>query len=107
MTTAEQKDLTFINLHYGVEVQGRQAMEECAELIQAVSKVLRRFDQRHNFDPSKNDDVFNNLKEELADVGIVIDELTLLFGIPKQELEDVRERKICRTLTRITEEFEL
>lgn len=103
MTTTEQKDLTFINIHYGVEAQGRQAMEECAELIQAISKVLRKFDKRL-FDPEKETDTFANLKEELADVSIVLDELTLLFGIPRKDLDEVRKEKIQRTISRIMEE---
>lgn len=44
------------------------AMEECAELIQAISKQLR---YGINFD---------NLAEEMADVAICLEELKLMYG---------------------------
>ena len=49
-------------LKYGKEAQCRQAMEECAELIQAINKCLRY--------PDKMDSK-PNLIEEIADVEII------------------------------------
>ena len=47
---------------YGKEAQSRQAMEECAELIQAVNKMLRYEDR-----PAEPE-YYANLIEEIADV---------------------------------------
>lgn len=57
---------------FGIERQCRQAMEECAELIQAINKALRFPD-----DPKR----LVQLMEEIADVKIMILQLEEMFGI--------------------------
>lgn len=55
----------------GVSEQLTVAMEECAELIQAISKIKRY---------GKESALINNLAEEIADVQIITNELLLIFG---------------------------
>ncbi len=72
--------------HYGEESRKQLAQEECAELIQAISKDLRG--QKHN------------AEEEIADVLIMIEQLTHIYNNDK--IEKYREEKINR-LTRMME----
>ena len=55
----------------GVSEQLTVAMEECAELIQAISKIKRY---------GKESALINNLAEGIADVQIITNELLLIFG---------------------------
>lgn len=56
---------------FGKESQMNMVQEECAELIQAVSKV-RRF---------ANNEAMKNLVEEIADVKIMLEQLERIFDI--------------------------
>ena len=62
---------------YGVYPQARIAMEECAELIQAISKRLR-------YPKDKKRD---NLIEEMADVLIVL-KYEIMFKISIKEIQE-------------------
>ena len=61
--------------HYGVENQSTVCMEECAELIQAISKEKRGM---HNE---------NHLAEEIADVEICIEMIKQMLDV-RQEVVD-------------------
>lgn len=61
--------------HYGTERQSIVCMEECSELIQAISKELRGKSDR------------NHLAEEMADVMICIKILQEMYNIGTSELE--------------------
>lgn len=65
------------------------AMEECSELIQAVSKAKR----------GKLD--ANNLAEEIADVYISIGWIMEIYDIDMTEVEKWRQFKINRILNRL------
>lgn len=58
--------------HYGKEPQIGVAQEECAELIQALSKIRRK---------GETVKALNNLIEEIADVSIMCAQLEELFGV--------------------------
>lgn len=75
--------------HYGEEIQSTVCMEECAELIQAVSKAKRG-------KPDKN-----NMAEEIADVLICIEILKQIYDIPDYSIENWIERKQERMLSRM------
>jgi len=67
---------------FGKEAQCRQVMEECAELIQAVNKNLRSAGAKEN------------LIEEMADVGIMLDQLRIMFDIKDTEINKIRLEKM-------------
>lgn len=79
---------------HGVNEETVIAMEECAELIQAISKV-----RRYGFGGQYKD----NLIEEIADVNIVITELIMMFDISSDEFYNVLDRKIQRIKNRLEE----
>lgn len=58
---------------YGAEHQMQIAEEECAELIQAISKVIRS-------NGSFTEDEIDHLAEEIADVEICIRQIKVIFG---------------------------
>lgn len=70
--------------HYGRQLQSIVCMEECAELIQAISKKLR--------DPTSPN---NHLAEEMADVIICLNLLKLMYGITDKEIHN---RVVAKTL---------
>ena len=67
------------------------AMEECAELIQAVSKI-----KRNGSNPVDGE----HLAEEVADVLICICELYLMDYLEVREIARIIERKIERSMKR-------
>lgn len=73
------------------------AMEECAELIQAVSKLVRGL----RSDAKINDLHRFNLLEEMADVIICVALLQLVYAIPDKELNAMLELKMDRNLKRL------
>ncbi len=58
----------------GKEIQSTICMEECAELIQAISKMKRGKDNR------------DNLTEEMADVLIAFTQLRVIYDVTDDEL---------------------
>ena len=81
---------------HGVALETVIAMEECAELIQAISKV-----KRYGFIGEYRD----NLIEEIADVSIVIREIMMIFGISDGDINEVIDRKIQRIKSRLEGKF--
>lgn len=87
----QQKALKKIATHYGVTNQLNMMIEEMAELTQAICKNRREYP-----------DAYENLKEELADVIIVSNQLYYLLG--SEEIDAIMQNKIDRQLKRIEEE---
>ena len=75
---------------YGKETQSIVCMEECSELIQAVSKRLRG-----------KPDATDNLAEEMADVIICLYLLKEMYGITDEQLEEWIARKTSRQSKRM------
>lgn len=94
MTEQEMKNaITIIAMHYGMKAQSMQACEECAELIQAVSKLTRGVTEMRIL----------ALVEEIADVRIMMSQLMQLYGIPEPEVSECIDEKLKRQLERIME----
>ena len=80
--------------HYGKDVQSTVCMEECAELIQAISKEKRG-------KPDKS-----NLAEEIADVIICIEMLKQIYNITEDEIYSWVITKQERTIKRIKKDVQ-
>ena len=92
--TQTEKDLYERNIRYhGTQQETTIAMEECSELIQAISKCKRYggFIDKHR----------DNLIEEIADVLIVINELQLIYDISDNDIENIKNTKMDRMDYRI------
>ena len=81
--------------HYGYDEQSSQLVEECAELIQAVSKYRRSV--------SKEAKVvaLENLIEEIVDVEIMLEQVKYLLQLHEHDLEAVKIYKVNRTRERM------
>ena len=75
--------------HYGTDLQTTVCMEECAELIQAISKMKRGKDNR------------DNLIEEIADVMICMEILKQVYGISDNEIQNYVCQKQNRSIERM------
>ena len=75
--------------HYGVDSQSTVCMEECAELIQAISKEKR----------GKHD--YKHLAEEIADVLICISMLQDMYEIDDSDIQlwiDLKQKRIVERM---------
>ena len=75
--------------HYGVDAQSTVCMEECAELIQAISKEKR----------GKHD--YIHLSEEIADVLICISMLQAMYHVNDRDIQRWIEYKQERIVERM------
>ena len=75
--------------HYGTEIQSTVCMEECAELIQAISKEKRGKIDR------------DNMIEEIADVLICIEMLKQMYMISEDKINKWIEKKQAREAERM------
>ena len=75
--------------HYGADLQTVVCMEECAELIQAISKMKRGKDNR------------DNLIEEMADVMICMEILKQVYGISENDIQNYVCQKQNRSIERM------
>lgn len=86
---SQKEHLKEIINNYGHESQKAMLFEEMAELQKEVCKDLR----------GKGD--IQRIAEELADVNIMLQQIQLIYGITDEQVEQVVQDKIERTLDRI------
>jgi NTP pyrophosphatase (non-canonical NTP hydrolase) len=81
---------------YGADAQAMVHMEECAELIQAVSKMRRAANA------GKDDDAARyNLVEEIADCLICTKQMQEIYGISDHDIQLMVDRKCRRQEARL------
>lgn len=92
MLNRENQELCWqVLARYGCENQMNMVIEECAELQKAVCKIIR--DNGHITD--EHDE---NLKEELVDVTVVIQQMFLALKMDMSEINNRAEQKLERAL---------
>lgn len=88
---------------YGYEPQSNQLVEECAELIQAVNKYRRAvLGKGQPVSEDKKETAFDNLVEELADVQIMIWQISYFLDVDKDSIEEYIHKKLDRQLESIS-----
>lgn len=88
--------------HYGEKKQRRQLVEECAELIQAVTKLERA---QESDSIAKVIERTHDLASELADVRIMIEQIEMtISGDISTNIQEQIEYKLQRQLDRIEHE---
>ncbi len=95
MTDDQKAKCHKIAVHYGIANQRYKAVEEMAELIQAIMKTeTEKIDYAH----------YEWIIEELSDVCIMVEQLRFFFG--EEAVRDRIDAKLNRQLQRIEEESE-
>lgn len=105
MTEETKQKIQKIAQHYGYEPQSRQCIEEMAELTQAINKFWRKQLKCGEVEFSKSIPISPehiNLKEEIADVYIVLHQVMYLLGI--KSIEKIVKEKLDRQIERIERE---
>lgn len=80
---------------YGKDTQTTVCMEECAELIQAISK-LKRYNPEDPTNKVGRSELIENLYEEMADVQICFDLLIKIYGLKPSDLRRMMDHKVWR-----------
>ena len=83
---------------YGPKAQTVIHCEECAELIQAISKM-----HRVRVAEVDDKDAYYNLVEEIADVLVCVEQLKEIYGINDSEIQKLVDFKCARQEARIDE----
>ena len=78
---------------WGIEMQSVMAIEEMSELTKAICKYKRTLEIIGD-----KEKALYNIKEEIADVLNMAEELELVYGT--NEIENIRKEKIERTLNK-------
>lgn len=87
MTEAERTIFNKALVEYGISSQKMMAIEECAELQNALAKLARG--------RASTADIIT----ELADVSIMVDQLAIFFG--EKAFHEERDRKVKRLEQRL------
>lgn len=90
--------------HYGIENRLDQLMEECGELIQAVSKYKRYVLHGEQTKRCSAEIARGKLIEEMADVEIMLEQVQYLASITEKDINSVKCFKLGRTLGDIENE---
>lgn len=90
------ESIRIISTFYGYDAQSRQLIEEMAELTQAINKAWRMGNDFDNLLVQKR-----NIKEEIADVTIMLEQIKYLLQISDTDIEQIIEQKLNRQLERI------
>lgn len=87
---------------WGIAAQFDQLTEEMAELIVALNKYKRKHIIGHEY---KNDPrIEENLFEEMADVSMCLEQMSLYFGEKKvQTVMDLKLKKLSSLIAKIKE----
>lgn len=96
-----KRDIIKLAKKFGIENRLDQTQEECAELIQALSKYRRaviKKDKTCSVDELK---ARNMVTEEIADIEICLMQIKKLLSISDMELEGIKSVKITRTKKRV------
>ena len=97
MNAKQEKICSSILNHYGLENQLGICQEECAELIQALSKYVRLKKAGYN----EIERTKNNITLEIADVLIMIQQIKEGLNISDEELNYMINFKLDRQVGRM------
>lgn len=90
---------------YGADTQTTVCMEECAELIQAISK-LKRFNPEDPHNKVSRNELIENLYEEMADVQICFNLLFEIYDLKPSDLRRMIDHKVWRMKQKMEAEGE-
>lgn len=95
-----ENNLKIVN-HYGVKTQIPVWIEEMSELTKVLCKWFRKYDK---LDGDINLQLLADMKEEITDVTICLDQLKYVIQYAEDELMEEYKYKVDRQLKRIADE---
>lgn len=87
--------------HYGVKQQMPVWVEELSELTKVICKWMRKYDK---LEGDISESLLADMKEEITDVTICIDQLRYILNFTEDELMKEYKFKVDRQLKRIEDE---
>lgn len=84
--------------HYGIDSQLIKMQEECGELITAISKY---FIAAREDNPETWVEMTENVREEIADVNIMIQQMKRYGGLNTARINEIEEYKLKRLQKRL------
>lgn len=96
-----KRDIIKLAKKFGIENRINQTQEECAELIQALSKYRRTVVQKDKTCSVDELKARNMVTEEIADVEICLTQIKKLLSISDMEIEGIKSVKVTRTKKRM------
>lgn len=96
-----KRDIIKLAKKFGIENRIDQTQEECAELIQALSKYRRTVVQKDKTCSVDELKARNMVTEEIADIEICLMQIKKLLSISDMELEGIKSVKVTRTKKRM------
>ena len=84
---------------YG-DKQYMTAVEEMAELMQAISKYLRIYNSGCDDVSQIQKEQINNIAAEMADVYVMLEQLQLMLNIKNADIQSVIDKKLNRQFER-------
>lgn len=94
MTFTEEKILQSAITTFGADAQIDMMIEEMAELTKALLKLRRACGST-----TKNPELIADINSEIADVSIVLDQMTMIFS--QKEVSEYRGMKVARLASTI------
>lgn len=98
-----KRDIIKLAKKFGIENRINQTQEECAELIQALSKYRRTAVQKDKTCSVDELKARNMVTEEIADVETCLAQIKKLMSISDMEIEGIKSVKVTRTKKRMEE----
>lgn len=96
-----KRDIIKLAKKFGIENRIDQTQEECAELIQALSKYKRTVVQKDKTCSVDELKARNMVTEEIADVEICLLQIKKLLSISEMEIEGIKSVKVTRAKKRM------
>ena len=96
-----KRDIIKLAKKLGIENRIDQTQEECAELIQALSKYRRTVVQKDKTCSVDELKARNMVTEEIADVEFCLTQIKKLLSISDMEIEGIKSVKVTRTKKRM------
>lgn len=81
---------------YGASSQEDMMIEECSELVKAILKLRRFYDSGYDGEVEEKKYI-KAIKEEIADVQIMLDQMKLIYGSTEKE-EEYKIRRLKKRL---------
>jgi len=81
---------------WGIGSQLMMAIEEMSELTKEICKYERFQEKEHNYR--------ENIKEEIADVLIMIEQLKYIFKYTKEDIDLIKQKKLNKLKNYLTKE---